>query len=83
MQDSVCSVQGSGLNRQSAPEGGFGRLAACVLDLLLSDSNGPLLGETVHCNVQQCAVVYSFVQECTAVYSSVLQCTSLYNSVKQ
>ena len=47
MKDSECSVQGSGLNMQSALEGGFGRLAAHVLGLLLSDSNGPLLRETV------------------------------------
>ena len=57
-------MQGSGLNRQSAAEGGFGRLAARVLGLLLSDSNGPLLGETV----QQCITFYSSVQLCITVY---------------
>ena len=31
VQVAVCSVQGSGLNCQSALEGGFGRLAARVL----------------------------------------------------
>ena len=78
MKDSVCSVQGSGLKRQSAAEGGFGRLAARVLGLLLSDSNGPLLGETL----QQCIALYSSVQLCTGVCSSVQQCVAVYITVQ-
>ena len=88
VQDSVCSVQGSWLNMQSAPEGGFGRLAARVLGLLLSDSNGPLLGGTVeqckalYSSVQLCTEVYSSEHYCTLVNSSVQQCTTVYNSVQ-
>ena len=71
-------MQGS-VFRALALEGGFGRLAARVLGLLLSDSDGPLLVRTV----QQCAAVYSSVQQCTAAYSTVQHCTTVYCSVEQ